>query len=402
MERGHGAGSRSELPTVTAVVPTYRRASRLEACVRALLTDPATTEVIVAIDGEGDGSYEVAARLRESDPRVLAFEQAHSGTHAARAAAVDRASAEVVLLVDDDVVAETASSPVMRSGTRTPSTWSSSATCPSSRARVTTRRCGSSPTSTPASTRPTAAEIEADPRLVLLHLWGGNVSLRRSDFLSVEVDAWPGAHEDQYFGIRCHQSGLTGVFDRSLHAEHRHQRDARQPSWPRRGCEELPSGSCTPSTPTCSASSIRLGRRRRSPVRRAGSSVGLPPRPAAGISCSRSSGRRRSPTEPAARGPSPPPTGSPDASSSRPGLDRPSRPSERGSRRDQPLRRRPTWRRRALDLLFAHGLDASAAGTASPPGSASGTSERRRPQYAEAAATPAATNSGSGRPPEVM
>jgi len=27
-------------------------------------------------------------------------------------------------------------------------------------------------------------EIEADPRLVLLHLWGGNVSLRRADYIS--------------------------------------------------------------------------------------------------------------------------------------------------------------------------------------------------------------------------
>ena len=44
------ASSRSELPTVSVVIPTYRHAGRLEKCVRALLADPATTEVVVAID----------------------------------------------------------------------------------------------------------------------------------------------------------------------------------------------------------------------------------------------------------------------------------------------------------------------------------------------------------------
>ena len=74
-------------------------------------------------------------------------------------------------------------------------------------------------------------EIEADPRLVLLHLWGGNVSLRRADYISTgflrtDAEAWKLEHEDQYIGIRFHQAGLTGVFDRALYAEHRYQRDA--------------------------------------------------------------------------------------------------------------------------------------------------------------------------------
>ena len=158
------AVSRPGLPTVSVVVPTYQRAAQLEVCVCALLADPATTEVVVAIDGSGDGSYELATRLGAKDSRVVVFEQAHTGTQAARNAAVQRATGEVVFLVDDDVV--------------------------------------------------------------LLHLWGGNVSLRRVDFLSIEVETWNVEHEDQLFGIRCHQAGLRGVFDCELYAEHRYMRKA--------------------------------------------------------------------------------------------------------------------------------------------------------------------------------
>jgi hypothetical protein len=229
MNRQGEAVSRSKLPTVSAVIPTYRRASRIEPCVRALLADPATTEVVVAIDGSGDGSYEIATRLAERDSRVVAFEQPHAGTHAAHTAAVKKATSEVVLMVDDDVIASDSLvtghalhhreadhlvvlgyMPVVVADT-TPGIRSL--------ARIYSQEYEKH-----------CAELEADQRLVLLHLWGGNVSLRRADYLSIGFlptgdEPWKVEHEDQYLGIRFHEAGLTGVFDRSLYAEHRYERD---------------------------------------------------------------------------------------------------------------------------------------------------------------------------------
>lgn len=55
-----------------------------------------------------------------------------------------------------------------------------------------------------------------------------------------------GYHSDQVFGLRCLRAGLTGVFDRSLVSEHRHERDldtflrqARTSGSARRTVEEL-------------------------------------------------------------------------------------------------------------------------------------------------------------------
>jgi glycosyltransferase involved in cell wall biosynthesis len=206
-------------------VPTYQRAAQLEVCVCALLADPATTEVVVAIDGSGDGSYELATRLGAKDSRVVVFEQAHTGTQAARNAAVQRATGEVVFLVDDDVVA----SEGLVTGHALRHRDSDHLVVVGYMPVV--AAVGDSAIQALARIYATeyeahCREIEADPRLVLLHLWGGNVSLRRVDFLSIEVETWNVEHEDQLFGIRCHQAGLRGVFDCELYAEHRYMRKA--------------------------------------------------------------------------------------------------------------------------------------------------------------------------------
>ena len=220
-----GAESRSGLPTVSVVVPTYKRVTQLETCARALLADPATTEVVVAIDGSGDGSYELATRLGAEDSRVVVFEQSHAGTHAARTVAAQRATGEVVLLVDDDVVAGeglvTAHALRHREGDHLvvvgymPVVAADGSSATQALARIYAQEYEAH-----------CREIEADRRLVLLHLWGGNVSLRRVDCLSADIETWNLEHEDQLFGIRCYQAGLIGVFDRSLRAEHRYVREA--------------------------------------------------------------------------------------------------------------------------------------------------------------------------------
>lgn len=200
------AASLSELPTVSVVIPTYRRAGRLEKCVRALLADPATTEVVVAIDGSGDGSYELATRLGKEDPRVVAIEQPHAGTHAARTGGVEKATSEVVLFIDDDVMAGeglvTGHAKHHRDADHLvvlgymPVVVFDGDPGIKALARLYTREY-----------EVHCSEVEADPELVLLHLWGGNVSMRRKDYLSMDFittgdEPWKVEHEDQYLGIR--------------------------------------------------------------------------------------------------------------------------------------------------------------------------------------------------------
>ena len=72
---------------------------------------------------------------------------------------------------------------------------------------------------------------EREPGSVLPMLWGGNVSMRRTDGLTVRQAANAFVHvqhEDREFGLRAARAGLVGVFDRSLLAEHRYERTPAQ------------------------------------------------------------------------------------------------------------------------------------------------------------------------------
>jgi glycosyltransferase involved in cell wall biosynthesis len=215
------------LPTVSVVVTTYRRAGRLAETLAPVLADPATTELVVVADGGGDGTEQVVAAMAAGDPRVRLVTPPHGGQRLAQAAGVEAATGEVVLILDDDVVA--------------------GAGLVSGHARHHRDRRGlvvvgympcrqpRGGRGVPALTRlyseeyeSHCAEWERDPATVLGGLWGGNVSLRRSDCLAVGFTPWPYAHDDRDFGLRCLRAGLVGVFDRGLRAEHRHERSARQ------------------------------------------------------------------------------------------------------------------------------------------------------------------------------
>lgn len=211
---------------MSAVISTYSRCHLLEATLEPLLADAATTDVVVVVDGCDDGSYELLVRLAEGDHRVRPLYIDNVGQSGARAAGVDAATGDVVLLLDDDVVA----APGLVTGH---ARW---------HARTTgTVVVGYMPTHRP---RPRARgmfatylyadeyearcrEYERDPSDVLRHLWGGNVSLRRADCARVGVSVGRFArskHEDREFGIRCLEAGLSGVFDRELLATHVHHR----------------------------------------------------------------------------------------------------------------------------------------------------------------------------------
>jgi GT2 family glycosyltransferase len=192
-----------------------------------LLEDPVVDRVIVVNDAKDDG-----APLRLSDAeipsRVEVYPTGGVGPAGARQAGAERASADLLLFVDDDVVPdpELASKHVAHHEKRpkllvcgyTPVVPTNGGEL-SPEARVYgnsyEKRC---------------RQYELDRGDVLTHLWGGNFSLPREDAIAVGLsssefrESW---HEDRDFGLRCREAGLAAVFDRGIRAGHQYER-----SWP--------------------------------------------------------------------------------------------------------------------------------------------------------------------------
>jgi glycosyltransferase involved in cell wall biosynthesis len=215
------------LPSVSAVVVTYNRRDRLAESVAAIAGDPHAFQIVVVVDGCDDGSYEMLTELAKSDPRIRPVWQENAGDAAARQVGVEHATGEVVLVLDDDVLA----GPGLAEG----------------HARVHAATPGAvalgyMPVRRPPVRRPggfashlyadeyeaQCRRYEADPSTILRGLWTGNLSMRRADALRVGFRTEGqrlGYHSDQAFGLRCLRAGLVGVFDRGLFAEHLHERD---------------------------------------------------------------------------------------------------------------------------------------------------------------------------------
>jgi GT2 family glycosyltransferase len=219
---------RAPFPSVSVVIPTRRRADRLGAMLAPLLADHATAELVVVVDGDDDhDSFELLQGLAARYDRIRALRIPRSGAAQARVAGVRQAHHDVVLLLDDDVLARpglvaghaarhagrtglvvVGHMPVALPDRRAPGEFATRRY-----AREYERHC---------------ARWEADPGSVLRSLWAGNVSLRRGDWLRVAGDGEDlvdGYHEDLDFGLRCRAAGLQGVFDRTLSAQHLYSRD---------------------------------------------------------------------------------------------------------------------------------------------------------------------------------
>lgn len=215
-----------DVPSVSVVVPTYNGVGLLERILQPLVDDPAASEVIVVVDGSRDGSKELVDRLARDCPRLRSLFIENSGDMGAREAGARAARSEIVLFVDDDVLAD-------------PGLVAGHARRHAERAAdvvvgympVTVSRHRSS---ADFALRLYAREYEGrcevyerDRKSVVRELWGGNFSMRRADCLAIGM-ANPGFtehyHADRDFGIRCLEAGLTGVFDRRLSAAHLHDR----------------------------------------------------------------------------------------------------------------------------------------------------------------------------------
>lgn len=192
------------------------------------MEDPAVDRLIVVDDEEQEdpSSLRLSAHLPD---RVEVYATGGVGPALARQAGAERASAEILLFVDDDVVPD-------------PDLASKHAARHEGNSKLLV--CGYMPVVPPngggeltpeayvygASYEKRCRQYELDDEDVLTHLWGGNFSLPREDAVAVGL-ASPGFleswHEDRDFGLRCRAAGMRAVFDRELRAGHQYER-----TWP--------------------------------------------------------------------------------------------------------------------------------------------------------------------------
>jgi glycosyltransferase involved in cell wall biosynthesis len=212
--------------TISVVMATYNRRRLLPQVLAPLLADPATLELVVVVDGSGDGSIEYLRELAASDARLRPILIPNSGRVHAQQTGVDAARGDIVLVLDDDVVAE----PGLVSGHLRHHNLKPGLVV-----------VGYMPTERPAERRPGSftSELyhdvyehrcrgwESGSDAVLQGLWGGNVSFERATLIAlgnISGSRPLNYHHDWELGLRAQRAGLTGRFDRTLAARHLHER----------------------------------------------------------------------------------------------------------------------------------------------------------------------------------
>jgi glycosyltransferase involved in cell wall biosynthesis len=205
---------------------TYNRRVLLPQVIAPLLDDPATFELVVVVDGSDDGSIEYLRELATSEPRLRPILVANGGQVRAQRTGIDAARGDVVLMVDDDVLAD----PGLVSGHKRHHERERGLVVvgymPTERPRV--RRAGS-------FTSELYHDVyehrcrgwEAGSDNVLMGLWGGNLSVSRDQLIangSIGAGHPLNYHHDWELGLRLARAGMTGRFDRALGARHLHQR----------------------------------------------------------------------------------------------------------------------------------------------------------------------------------
>lgn len=211
---------------MSVVAPTYRRGHALPAFVEPLLRESELHELVMAVDGSADGSVQWLESRRAHDGRLVVLDLPNRGAGATRQAGIEAASGEVVLLLDDDVVA----APGLVGGHRRhhldlgpklvmgymPNDWASLPPGRRGVARVYRRAYEAH-----------CSRYATDPEFVLHGFWGGNFSMPRSEFLRVGVQGLDiqRGQDDREFGLRCAKAGVEPVFDPFLAAEHLYDRD---------------------------------------------------------------------------------------------------------------------------------------------------------------------------------
>jgi glycosyltransferase involved in cell wall biosynthesis len=214
-----------ELPRVSVVAPSYQRRAGLPRFVEPLLAEPELHELVIAVDGSTDGSVEWLRERGERDPRLKVLDLPNRGVGPTRQAGVEAATGDVVLLMDDDVIA----GPGLVAGHARHHAQGGRRLVlgymPHDPERMPPGRRGIGHLTLQGYER-SVERYERDPQFVLTGLWGGNLSMPREEFLRVRIEgmAIKRGQDDKEFGIRCHKAGIQGEFDRSLRATHEFER----------------------------------------------------------------------------------------------------------------------------------------------------------------------------------
>lgn len=94
-------------PELTVVIPSHNRRDLLGACLESFREQVAPRvkfEVVVVLDGSTDGTAEMLSGFRPTFS-LNVVTQSHAGSSAARNAGAERAKGDVLLFVDDDMIA---------------------------------------------------------------------------------------------------------------------------------------------------------------------------------------------------------------------------------------------------------------------------------------------------------
>ncbi len=222
-----GSSSRPRPLSTSVVMITHNRRHLLERHLPILLSDPAATEVIVVNDGSSDGTAAFLAELADRNPQLVAVNIANGGMDNARRTGADRATGDLLVLMDDDI--EPTESMITEHVRRHGDGENLVVVGYMPIGDDTVDRHNLATAAYAIDYESVMARYERDPRRILLDLWNGHVSLRRDAYLRARDgdDTWPreAFFEDRHLGLQLHRLGLTGRFDRDLKAYHRHAGD---------------------------------------------------------------------------------------------------------------------------------------------------------------------------------
>jgi glycosyltransferase involved in cell wall biosynthesis len=216
------AGPEPGPPRASVVIPSHGRAERLAQIVRPLTADPATREVIVVADRDEQAERAVAAI---GHPLVRAVAADAGNENGARQVGVEAASAELVVLIDDDVLPfpglvsrhldhDHDRHVVLGYMPVEPGRLAGVRNFP---ARIYER-----------AYQAQVGDWERCPERILSKFWAGNFSARRRDLLALGLENpdYRGMYFADYdFGLRLDRAGFTASFDRTAKALHLYDRD---------------------------------------------------------------------------------------------------------------------------------------------------------------------------------
>ncbi|HAS30766.1 MAG TPA: hypothetical protein DCS84_00460, partial [Microbacterium sp.] len=211
-------------PTVTVVLPSYRRLHRLPPLIHEYRGQGAD-QIVVVLDGPHEG-WRDELPLGDDALEIVQLTE-NVGLARARIAGLERARGDVVLAVDDDVIPGPG---LVARHRRFHAEGGARVLQGYMPVSLPTRR-GSDQAPTYLYARDYDAQVagwrRGDSDTILGSLWGGNVSLPRSLYLAAEsfkASERLEYNEDLDLGIRLARVGATAVFDDRAIAAHHHAR----------------------------------------------------------------------------------------------------------------------------------------------------------------------------------